>query len=179
MDPVVRIPLGGDLFTVIDREDFTSVFRAFTFRGKLVEAAPCDLTWCLSRGTHCDYAKSFVRGVQIEMGRLVSSAPAGMHADHRDFDSLNNRRTNLRVCTVAQNLHARRYRRNGTGYRGVQKTAGGYMARIYVNNRDVSLGTYQTAEEAARVRDAKALELFGEFAQLNFPVQGDRPCLTK
>ena len=33
----------------------------------------------------------------------------------------------------------------------------------------ITLGRYATAEEAARVRDRKALELHGEYACLNFP----------
>jgi hypothetical protein len=169
MDSLVRIPVASDIVAVIDAEDFTTAFVAHTYRGRCVEARPCDLSWHLSKGTHCDYAKARVGRVEIELGRLVSSAPAGMHADHIDFDPFNNRRNNLRVCTVAQNLHARRYKRNATGFRGVQLQNGKYMARVYVDNRDVFLGFFPTAEEAARARDAKAFELFGEFASLNFP----------
>ena len=39
------------------------------------------------------------------------------------------------------------------------------------------LGMYKTKEEAARAYDQKAIELFGEFALLNFPEE--QQCLTK
>jgi hypothetical protein len=171
MDPV-RIPLSGGRFAVVDAEDYTTLFVAHTYKGKRVEARPCDWSWSISRGTHGEYVKARISGAYIELGRLVMSAPAGLLVDHKDFDPFNNRRTNLRICTYSQNLHARRYKRNATGYRGVQEQGGKFMARIYVDNRDVCLGFYDTAEEAAIARDAKALELFGEFASLNFPKQG-------
>tara|TARA_Y100001973_G_scaffold79010_1_gene116069 strand:- start:954 stop:1565 length:612 start_codon:yes stop_codon:yes gene_type:complete len=38
-----------------------------------------------------------------------------------------------------------------------------------LKNSHINLGRYDTAEEAARVRDKKAKELHGEFAYLNFP----------
>lgn len=40
-----------------------------------------------------------------------------------------------------------------------------------LNGKTIYLGSYNTSEEAARVYDTKAKELFGDFALLNFPEQ--------
>jgi|TARA_R110002020_G_C15975619_1_gene747963 hypothetical protein len=44
-----------------------------------------------------------------------------------------------------------------------------WEAYIMFNQKNIYLGSYKTKEEAARAYDKKAIELFGEFAQLNFP----------
>jgi AP2 domain len=94
----------------------------------------------------------------------------GDHLNHRTLD---NRRQNLRIASCTQNnVNQHRVpRHNTTGFIGVSWSAERhkYTATISINNRTKSLGRYNTAEEAARVRDAKALELHGEFAMLNFP----------
>lgn len=58
-----------------------------------------------------------------------------------------------------------------TGYRGVSLRNGGhgYVAEIVLGNRRIYLGFFHTPEEAARSYDAKARELFGEYARPNFP----------
>lgn len=47
--------------------------------------------------------------------------------------------------------------------------SGRWTASIVHGYKQRHLGTFQTAEDAARAYDAKAVELFGEFAWLNFP----------
>lgn len=38
----------------------------------------------------------------------------------------------------------------------------------------IYLGNYHTPEDAARAYDAKAREIYGEFACVNFPREGER-----
>ena len=59
-----------------------------------------------------------------------------------------------------------------TGYKGVGwggSRGGGWQAQIMRDGKRVFLGAFDTPEEAARVYDAAARELFGESAWLNFP----------
>lgn len=55
-----------------------------------------------------------------------------------------------------------------TGYRGVQVAkSGNYVAKIFIKPKQVAIGYYDTALEAAEAYNQKALELFGDKAQLN------------
>ena len=91
--------------------------------------------------------------------------------DHIDHDGLNNQRHNLRPATHAQNQWNQVSQAGRSGYRGVywierdQK----WRANVRAHKKNYYLGQYETKEEAARVRDAAARELHGEFAVLNFP----------
>lgn len=99
-----------------------------------------------------------------------------IRVDHRDTDGLNNQRYNLRVATPTQNLGNSRKRLKPTSskYKGVSwnKRDRGWDVRLSANKKQVCLGIFADEVEAARAYDAKARELFGEFALLNFPHLG-------
>lgn len=90
--------------------------------------------------------------------------------DHKDGDGLNNTRANLRKATPQQNgFNKKTY--PGKQYKGVsyRKERGVYRAYIGIDNQYIHLGHFDTPTKAAHAYDKKALELFGEFACLNFP----------
>lgn len=64
--------------------------------------------------------------------------------------------------------------RSASGYYGVRKKINikkcPYQARIYSGNRELHIGYYATAYEAAKAYDARSIELYGSRAKLNFPV---------
>jgi hypothetical protein len=87
--------------------------------------------------------------------------------DHKDHDTLNNVRENIRACTHAQNLRNRLKR---DGFKGITlQWTGKYTARIQVGGKVKHLGTFVKPEDAARVYDKAAIEYFGQFACTNFP----------
>lgn len=94
--------------------------------------------------------------------------------EHWDTNPLNNRRGNLRVATQSQNNANQRRVTNNSGYKGVYhkktKQLNPYMASIKTGRKSRFLGWRATAEEAAKLYDQAAKELFGEFARLNFPI---------
>lgn len=94
-----------------------------------------------------------------------------MLPDHRNRNKLDNRRGNLRQATPLQNAVNQSLRKdNASGFKGVtwNKQVGKWKAQIRDTGRRLFLGYFHDATDAARAYDAKARDLFGEFAFLNF-----------
>ena len=130
-------------------------------------------TWVLSKR---GYIITSVNRKKVCLHRMLIPADRGFDIDHINGDKLDNRRCNLRVCTHQQNTFNQKCRcTNTSGYMGVSKhkAANKYEAYINLSARKIYLGLYETAEEAARVRDRAALFYYGEFANLNFKGEGD------
>lgn len=101
--------------------------------------------------------------------RLIIGAKAGEVVDHINGNGLDNRRSNLRICSVGQNRQRGLESRSGTsGYRGVHKHREKWKAQIWHANKNIYLGTFISKQDAARAYDAKAKELFGDLALTNF-----------
>lgn len=117
------------------------------------------------------YACRKVQGKRVYMHREITSCPAGLVVDHINGDTLDNRRTNLRICTERQNLY-NCLTTNLTGYKGVSSGgAGGYRSRIqHPAYGEIYLGLYKSPQDAADAYDRAALLLWGEYAWLNCPL---------
>lgn len=98
---------------------------------------------------------------------LVHGKDTASQIDHIDGDRLNNRISNLRVASNAENqANARRQSNNTTGIKGVVRIRNGrYRAEITHDYRNINLGHFDTLEEAATVRRDAAERLHGEFAR--------------
>ena len=105
------------------------------------------------------------------MHREIMHAPKGMVVDHIDGNSLNNRRSNLRLCTVSQNHQNRRRTYGSSKYKGAwwDKRRNKWVAAITFKGKYIYLGFFDNEIDAGKAYDRKAAELFGEFAYLNFP----------
>jgi ribosomal protein L19E len=93
--------------------------------------------------------------------------------DHKDCDGLNNQKSNLRRCTQGQNQANRPKRSYSIGkYKGIAlaptKRKVRWRAQIKNIGKVLGLGYFDTQEEAAMAYDKAALEIHGEFANLNF-----------
>ncbi len=117
---------------------------------------------------------------KITLHRAVMGfGPGDPRIDHVNGNGLDCRRSNLRVVTHAENIRNMRVpRTNTSGFKGVirqnQKTGRMWRAQLKTDGRTHGLGSYCTAEEAARAYDAEARKRFGAFAALNFPEPGER-----
>jgi HNH endonuclease len=108
----------------------------------------------------------------VLMHRKITNAPFGMDVDHINGNGLDNRRENLRVCTHAENQRntTRKRTTNKSGFKGVcwRMVSQKWSADITLNSKQIHIGLFSDIQEAVRAYDAKAIELFGEFAKTNF-----------
>jgi hypothetical protein len=103
------------------------------------------------------------------MHRLIRGSRAGKQVDHRNLNTLDNRRGNLRDATHGQNQQ-NKSTKTESGIKGVcRRRNGRWGARIRSNRYLHYLGTFDTPTEAGKAYDRAAKRLFGEFARLNFP----------
>jgi hypothetical protein len=91
-----------------------------------------------------------------------------MQVDHINLNGTDNRIENLRLATYSQNKANSRKPKSNNPYKGVRLKGKrvGWSAVIRCNNVVYKLGCFRTAEEAKAAYDAKAFELFGEFARV-------------
>jgi hypothetical protein len=150
---VKLIPLGDGVYTYVDAADYEWLSQ---------------WTWHLQGG----YAVRWEKRRMIFMHREIMPAPKGMIVDHKNRNKLDNTRVNLRACTASENARNRdKPRGMSSRFRGVsyRKDCGKWYARIRFEGRLIHLGSFSDEVEAARAYDRQAVELFGEFARLNFP----------
>ena len=88
--------------------------------------------------------------------RYIMNAPKEMNVDHRDGNPFNNRKSNLRICTQADNNKNLKIRKNNTsGHKGVCWVTkhSKWMAYIKINTKFKNLGLYNDINEAIKARE--------------------------
>jgi hypothetical protein len=159
-----RIYLGEGYWTILDLLDY---YRLRKYR------------WIVGGKDGKFYAMRAVKVSEreiklISMHREIMNAPAGMLVDHRNRNSLDNRRANLRLATPSQNSYNRQKinsKKTSSKYRGVtyNKRDNKWTSRIKVNGKTLWLGYFDNEMDAGRVYDKAAIKYYGEFAHLNLP----------
>jgi HNH endonuclease len=164
--PVKFIILTQGQFTIVSDKDFADLVKH---------------KWCTllgHNGRHRACRSAIVNGKRktVLMHRIILNAKDGQQVDHRNGDTLDNRRSNLRLCTCQQNCCNRGKQANNTsGYKGVYLSAPN-KARCWhakVGSKQpgkiVYGGYFHTAKQAAKKYDQLAKKIHGKFAKLNFP----------
>jgi hypothetical protein len=152
--PDWRFLISGDRSVVIDRIDSDVAGWGYWWSGR--------------------YAKNDAGYLHREIAsRIWGVIPKSMFVDHRDGDTLNNRRGNLRLVTPAQNAANSAARGGRSRHRGVFMTKSGkWAAQIAKSGVHLHLGTFADEDSAAAAYDAAARDVHGEYARLN---EGPRP----
>jgi hypothetical protein len=149
----IKIPVGKNNYALVDPDDF--------------EKVSTHSWWLHSKG----YASTTLRSNGTPKNVKMHVMIAGPNKDHKNRNRLDNRKENLRTASRTQNSQ-NRFRENKNGYKGVRISSAktrSYRARIIINKREICLGSFPTAREAAQAYDEAAILGFGEFACLNLP----------
>lgn len=154
-----QIPLTNGGFTQVDDKDY-QVLK--------------DFKWAITK-RYVYKTKPFQLKGEKRMHRIIMKAQKGQEVDHIDGNPLNNQRSNLRLCSKAQNRANRKLNANNkSGYKGVswhiptQK----WLAHIKHNYKTYHLGLFLNKHEAAAVYNKYAIKFHGLYARLN-PKGGD------
>jgi hypothetical protein len=158
------IPLTKGLRAIVSPEDYDRL-------------ASCK--WHAARHQRVFYAQTGTgrKGVRkrclVMMHRAVMGVEDERVVDHQNHNGLDNRRTNLRIATWAENCWNKRKTsiNSSSQYKGVMwdKRRSKWQAQIGHNGKKIFIGYFDDEESAARAYDAKAKELYGQYAALNFP----------
>jgi hypothetical protein len=157
-----RIYLDEGLWTIVDVADY---YRFSCFK------------WYIDGRDGRFYAvrgKRIGKGnaIKVRLHREIMQAPKELLVDHRNFNGLDNRRSNLRIATHSENMQNRRKRKGTTSrFIGVYfyKRNGKWDARIRHLGKKIWLGRFDNEIDAGKAYDAAAKKYYGEFARLNFP----------
>ena len=103
---------------------------------------------------------------------VTGEDPTGFEIDHINGDKSDNRFCNLRLATSQTNkANCGLSKSNSSGFKGVHRFRDKWIASITHDRRVIHLGVFELPEKAAAAYDAKAIELFGEFALTNAQLQ--------
>ena len=153
-----KIPLTQGKFAIVDDGDYDELNQH---------------NWHATKGQNKNkfYAARWNKGKRpynVTMHRLIMDCPDNMQVDHINGDSLDNRKCNLRICTQQQNSMNRKYKnpKCSTDVVGVSRKKGrrGYKACIYVNNKNIWLGTFDDIKDAQKAYIEANKKHFGEYS---------------
>lgn len=154
-----KIPLTRGKFAIVDDDDYECLSK---------------LKW---RCSHSGYAvRNVWMGDKYEMlwmHLFIMPHPEVMETDHINLNRLDNRRSNLRICTPAQNHFNKKAQSNSkSGIRGVSwnNRLSKWVVHICKNRKVFHLGVFSDLNDAVKAYDQKAKELYGEF----YTPQGNR-----
>ena len=143
------IPLTQGKYAIVDQEDYESLKKYNWYYANMR-----NYEYALR---HCKKKESSIRGSNI--GRIifmhreimnVSDKGKSVYVDHQNHKGLDNRKSNLKVCSNSINqLNVSKKITSKNDYIGVKKSRNGsFQARIRYAGKRIHLGTYKTEYEA-------------------------------
>ena len=147
------IPLTKNKFAIIDDKD-------------------CELVSGYSWQENHGYARTAIYHDKsqryIYMHRLIMECPESLEVDHINNNKLDNRWTNLRLCSRSENVRNVHKRKDSLlRYRGIIKARNRFKARIQIEGKRICSLSFKTQEEAAKEYNRLAKLHHKEFASLN------------
>lgn len=157
------IALPHNRFALVDEADFETLSSyVWSVSGKVAKGRKL-------------YVHRSDGGSWVKMHTQIMGPSDGALVDHRNGDTFDNRRQNLRWATATQNAQNTVAKGGKSQFKGVCADRGRWAAKIVVGGQTVHLGTFDTQASAGVAYDNAARERHGEFARLNFPRHGEAP----
>ena len=123
--------------------------------------------WCMLNG----YAYNKIVG---HMHRFIMNTPKDKITDHINHNTLDNRISNLRICTQLENT-MNSSKRDGTSsiYKGVSwhKGIGKWIVQIRIDSKLKFIGTFDSEYDASIAYDRYAIMHYKEYANLNHSIE--------
>ena len=156
-DGIAEIELTQGKVTLINAEDIDKVAQ---FSG-----------WYANRARNRIWvAVSSNPEARTKMSRVILDAPDDMEVDHRNHNTLDNRRDNLRLVSHSENLmNRRKWRGCSSEYKGVswEEKYQKWRARISLDGKLTHLGYFEDETEAAMAYNEAAVQHYGPLVYLN------------
>jgi AP2 domain len=160
----MEIPLTQGRVAIIDPEDWPLV-SPYSWHAKLENGE----LWYAATSVTDPATRD---QVTLKMHRLITGAGPDEMVDHREpSQTLDNRRSNLRVCSNALNQQNTGSRNGSSRFKGVSWSARKkkWLVQFRCHGQYHFVGYFADEEAAARAYDQALAPLAGEFARLNFP----------
>lgn len=161
-----KIQLTQGKHTVVDEEDYDYLnsFKWYAWKNKK--------RWYARRNKN---VINGVHGAEVMHRVIFGVTDPKTQVDHIDHDGLNNQKSNLRLCSNAQNTlnQLKSYKKGNTSkYKGVHLKVykcgtKRWVSQIMINGEKVHLGCYASEIEAALAYNNSAKKHHGDFACLN------------
>ena len=143
----------GDKFTLlIDLEDLEKVKR---------------YTWCVTQKKKRLYALCRTKSQIVYIHQYILNYDNPLTCDHINLNGLDNRKSNLRICTNGENNRNKPLQKNNTsGVTGIyfHKKNKNWIVQINVNGKPKNFGSFLNKEEAIKKREQLKKEYHGEYA---------------
>lgn len=171
--------LSHGFVALIDDDDWERSLPVHFVGGATADIVISEYTWQAHIGKRYrfPYARTFMRpdrgsGIRgILLHRAITGAKPGQLVDHINGNTLDNRKSNIRICSARQNMQNSGRHNGASQFKGVcrsRRNSRRWMAKIRIENTQVVLGYFDEEADAARAYDAAAVAHYGEFARLNF-----------
>jgi len=162
-----QIPLTQGKFALVDEEDFEYLnqWRWYVH----INNKKSKTMYAMRHG----YIPGALKRPVIYMHRLILNAPKNKICDHKNGNGLDNRRSNLRLCNIAQSSwnKPRFSTKKLNAMKGVTRVKDRHgvpsywIGRLTVNKKRIYLGTFKTKELAEKAMKKALLKYHGEFAK--------------
>ncbi len=149
-----QISLTQGKFALVDDEDYEMLNQ----NKWQTQFNHCGIPYATRMGTRMH---RIVMGLKRGDGKIV---------DHKNCNSLDNQKCNLRICTNQQNCLNSKARKGSSKFKGVtyHKKSGKWQAQMIYNGKHLRAGSHDAEIDAAKAYDKLAVQQDSKFARTNF-----------